>query len=92
MDPLYQTLSAKIKTQNMTQKQMTELSEKLKTSNHLAIGRLIVEHYYQEGGSLAVEDPKIPYRGVHKNGNTTFDVKELPSKLRWILWKFVNLS
>ena len=92
MDPLYQTLSSKIKSSAMTQKQMVDLGEKIKTNNHLAIGRLIVEHYYQEGGEPSVEDPKIPYKGTYKNGNTSFNVKELPNKLRWILWKFVNLS
>lgn len=76
----------------MTQKQMVELNEKLKTTNHLAIGRLIVEHYYQEGGKTSIEDPKVPYNGTYKNGGTTFDVKELPNKLKWILWKFVNIS
>lgn len=38
---------------------------------------------------------KLPYKGVlmeKKNDNDLkFDVEELPTELRWILWKFSNI-
>jgi hypothetical protein len=89
---LYQTLSKNLKTMTMTAKQMTELLKKFKTVNHMAVARLILEHYRKSSKEIDVKDPKLPYGGVQTGEDATFDLKKLPNDLRWILWKFANLN
>ena len=33
----------------------------------------------------------LPYNMTYKDGNVTFDIEVLPSKLQWVLWRFCSL-
>lgn len=88
---MYQTLSKNLKTTAMTSKQMAELAKKLTGANHLAVARLILEHY-RKTSSVNIENPKVPYGGIQGDDGATFDVKKLPNELRWLLMKFVSIN
>lgn len=91
---LYQTLSKNLKPTTMNNKQMSELAKKLSCANHLAVARLILEHYQKTESqrNVDIENPKLPYGGIQKGDEVVFDIKKIPNELRWILMKFVNLT
>jgi len=93
--PLYHTLNINIPKTKFTKAQEQDLKEKLsklEKNTRKAVIMLIAEHSRLTEGPFDTADLIIPYEGVQDGDDTTFDLKNFPNELKWILWKFTNLG
>ena len=95
--PLYHTLDKNLKKSDLTATQKKDLLKKPSNiendETRKAVLMLIVEH------SKIVDDVRIspenfilPYNISQNKKDIYIDLENLPIPLRWIIWKFMNLS
>lgn len=87
--PLYDTLYSQASETDLTEKEKIELIKdlsKIDTIGSELIYALIKS--YQINNDKDVY--KVPYEGISKKGECSFDLEKLPSKLKRILQNFVN--
>jgi hypothetical protein len=93
---LYYTLNRDIPKKGMTKTQENKLKEKLDATDansQRAIIMLMAEHSkVVDQVSFDVQDITLPYGSVQQDKDFVFDLENIPRELKWILWKFVNLS
>ncbi len=92
---LYQSLDVKVPETDLKKtqkKKFTELTADLTENQKISFLKLIIEHArlndkYNENSEI------FPYTELSKNETTQliFDVNEFPLKLRWILFRFLEV-
>ena len=92
---LYQTLSQKSKSRDISEEDKEKIIQCIPTfsvEEKEAIFLLILEHYRLTKNVNIIDESSLPY-GVKKNSDSCISVnlQKLPTKLRQILLKFVNL-
>lgn len=94
---LYQTLTAtELPTKDMKSGQKKQLRQRLDELEDLyqkeAIVALIFEYARQNDDYTTTEEIKLPYRGKIIDGCPAFYLEKLPIQLKWLLWRFINIS
>lgn len=92
---LYQTLCENIPEKDLTIKDKTWLTNQIEseetTQTQLeAIGNLIREHTRVEG--LKWDSNNLPYKIEETDTDTVINLDNLPQKLKWILYKFMQVN
>ena len=94
--PLYYTLNKNIAKTKMTKAQEQKLLQKLRSVDgdaKKATIMLIAEYSrVVDGQAFDSPDASLPYEGVQDGNDASFDLKNFPLELKWILWKFVHLD
>lgn len=99
--PLYHTLNKKIPTKDLTESQKKSLKTKLGAAEdpHIkeAVIMLIAEHAtVNENFDIKTLAQKkggiLPYGMVQTSDDVSLDIEKFPIELRWILFKFLNVS
>lgn len=94
--PLYHTLTKVIPSTTMKKTQLSQLKTKLEELDDYsckAVLMLIAEHSrVEDGQSFDTANITIPYKGNQVGKDVKFDLEYFPNKLKWVLWKFVNLN
>lgn len=92
---LYQTLyPLNDSEKSLTSRQVTQLKEKIENLTPMqkeAVFMLICEHARLSDNFIFTSECSLPYGMVEDKENVVFDVKQLPPKLQWILWKFIQV-
>ena len=92
---LYYTLNQNIPAEKFLSKQKKDLFKRhsqLGQDESQAFLMLICEHAKLCNGHVYnSENFKLPYGGVQKGENVMFIVEKLPSALKWILTKFLDI-
>lgn len=70
-------------------KALTSLEDEEKKK---AVFLLIAEHARLESGEIDIGNYIVPYEGVAKHDNISFNIEKIPISLKWILWKFMNIE
>lgn len=89
--PLYTSLMTNIRNRDLTPVQKNDFLKKIammKEEGHELIYALIKVFYIEHETDGALH---IPYGGVLKNKSLTFDLNQLPNKLKQILYKFTKI-
>jgi hypothetical protein len=93
---LYYTLNKVTETRRLSSSEKKSLLSKLESLDKMrseAALLLIVEYAIDEEGLIV--DPLniiVPYQGKQTGANVVFDVEKIPTKLLWILFKFVSVG
>ena len=92
---LYQTLNQNIPKKDLKAAQKTYILEKiisLSQTETEAIVMLVCEHArIQEDFVYDSEDVTLPYDGSFDKKTVTFDLKNMPISLRWIILRFLEI-
>lgn len=92
---LYHTLNKNLKKGDVPAKQLAGLVQSLNKlmdeDKKKAVLMLVIEHRrVVEEQTIDPSDFTLPYEGVQTSSGVSFDVKNLPSELQWILLKFTT--
>lgn len=94
--PLYHTLTKNISSAVMRKTQEAQLKnklDKLDENSCKAVLMIITEHSrVEDNQTFNTAKITIPYQGEQVGKDVKFDLANFPNKLKWVLWKFVNLE
>jgi len=93
--PLYHTFK-NVKDTEMKKSENTKLIKKLETldeESKKAVILLVIEHAkVVDEFVVNIEKIKLPYGMKQIGDDVELNIDKLPNLLKWILWKFLNLS